>query len=93
MSEAALTLRRSGLVWWPLGVAMLVLDQVTKAWIEAGMILHQSIYVLPVLDIVYARNPGAAFSFLADAGGWSAPSSCGRCAACLLPGSACRARD
>jgi len=70
MSEAALTLRRSGLVWLPLGVAMLVLDQATKAWIEAGMILHQSIYVLPVLDIVYARNPGAAFSFLADAGGW-----------------------
>lgn len=70
MSEARLSLRQSGLVWWPLGVVMLLLDQVTKAWIEAGMTLHQSIYVLPVLDIVYARNPGAAFSFLADAGGW-----------------------
>ena len=26
--------------------------------------------MLPVLDIVRAHNPGAAFSFLADAGGW-----------------------
>jgi signal peptidase II len=26
--------------------------------------------VLPVLDILRAHNPGAAFSFLADAGGW-----------------------
>ena len=61
---------QSGLIWWPLGVATLVLDQVTKAVVDATMALHQSIYVLPVLDIVHARNPGAAFSFLAGAGGW-----------------------
>jgi signal peptidase II len=70
MSDSGLSWRKSGLAWWPLGVAMLLLDQATKAWIEASMLLHQSIYVLPVLDIVSARNPGAAFSFLADAGGW-----------------------
>lgn len=70
MSDAALPLRQSGLAWWPLGVVMLVLDQITKALVEGAMSLHQSIYVLPVLDIVYARNPGAAFSFLANAGGW-----------------------
>lgn len=70
MSDSGLSWRKSGLAWWPLGVAMLLLDQATKAWIEASMLLHQSIYVLPVLDIVSARNPGAAFSFLADASGW-----------------------
>nr|PZN63954.1 MAG: hypothetical protein DIU62_10490 [Pseudomonadota bacterium] len=63
-------LRRSGLAWWPLGAVMLVLDQVTKAVISHSMALHESIRVLPVLDIVHARNTGAAFSFLASAGGW-----------------------
>ncbi len=70
MSERAPGWKQSGLIWWPLAVAALVLDQVTKAVIEGSMALYQSIYVLPVLDIVRAHNPGAAFSFLADAGGW-----------------------
>ena len=70
MSERVPGWRQSGLVWWPLAVATLLLDQVTKAVIEGSMALYQSIYVLPVLDIVRAHNPGAAFSFLADAGGW-----------------------
>jgi signal peptidase II len=70
MSDPSLPLRRSGLAWWPLGAAALVLDQLTKAVIERSVALHESLYVLPVLDIVHARNPGAAFSFLADASGW-----------------------
>lgn len=70
MSEGNPGWRQSGLAWWPLGVAMLVVDQVVKAVIHTSMLLHQSIYVLPVLDIVHARNFGAAFSFLARAGGW-----------------------
>jgi signal peptidase II len=70
MSDRGISWRKSGLVWWPLAAVMLVLDQVTKAVIQASMALHQSIVVLPVLDIVHARNPGAAFSFLARAGGW-----------------------
>lgn len=70
MSDRFPRWRQSGLVWWPLAAASLLLDQVTKAVIEGSMALHQSIYVLPVFDIVRAHNPGAAFSFLADAGGW-----------------------
>jgi signal peptidase II len=70
MSERAIAWRQSGLVWWPLAAGMMLLDQATKAIIDSTMTLHQSIYVLPVLDIVRAHNPGAAFSFLADAGGW-----------------------
>lgn len=70
MSEAPLRWRESGLIWWPMGVVTLVLDQITKAIIQASMTLHQTIHVMPVLDIVYARNTGAAFSFLAKAGGW-----------------------
>lgn len=70
MSEARPHWNASGLAWWPLAAVTLVLDQITKAMIEARFALHESLYVLPVLDIVYARNPGAAFSFLANAGGW-----------------------
>jgi signal peptidase II len=70
MSESSLNWRLSGLVWWPLAVVTLVLDQVTKTIIDRAMALHESIYVLPVLDIIRAHNPGAAFSFLATAGGW-----------------------
>lgn len=62
--------RRSGLAWWPLGLATLALDQLTKELIRHLFLLQESVTVLPVLDIVHARNTGAAFSFLATAGGW-----------------------
>ena len=62
-------IRRSGLRWWPLLVAGIVLDQLTKEWILRTYALHESHYVLPVLDIVHARNYGAAFSFLDFPGG------------------------
>ena len=53
-----------------LGIVMgvVVLDQITKLWIDAAMALHAS---FPVIDgffnITYVRNPGAAFGFLAGA--------------------------
>ena len=34
------------------------------------MTLYQSIAVLPFFHLTYVQNPGAAFSFLGDAGGW-----------------------
>jgi signal peptidase II len=60
---------RSGLRWWPLGLIALALDQVTKEWILRSFALHESYTVLPVFDIVHARNYGAAFSFLDIPGG------------------------
>jgi signal peptidase II len=54
-----------------LGVAVIALDQVTKRLIRDRVGVGESI---PILDgfvsIVHARNPGAAFSFLADAPAW-----------------------
>jgi signal peptidase II len=70
MSEPARGWRYSGLAWWPLGLITLALDQFTKELVQRLMALHDFIYVLPVLDIVHARNTGAAFSFLAGQGGW-----------------------
>jgi signal peptidase II len=61
---------RSGLRWWPLGVAALALDQLSKEWILHHFALGESYTVLPVFDIVHARNYGAAFSVLDVPGGW-----------------------
>lgn len=56
------------LLW--VSVLVIAVDQLTKLWIERTMLLGDSFSVLPILDIVRAHNPGAAFSFLATAGGW-----------------------
>lgn len=60
----------NGWRWLPLAAAVIVADQLSKGWIEARYALYESTAVLPVLDITRLHNPGAAFSFLADAGGW-----------------------
>lgn len=55
--------------WWLSG-AVVVLDQATKALAESVLTLHQPVPVLPFFNLLLAYNTGAAFSFLADAGGW-----------------------
>ena len=42
-------------------------DQVTKALVQHTMALHDSIPLLPSLNLTYTRNPGAAFSLFAEA--------------------------
>jgi len=45
---------------------VLILDQVTKAWVHGQMALHQSIEIVPnFFNLTYLRNTGAAFGFLA----------------------------
>jgi len=62
---------RSGFWLW-IGLAMVVIlaDQVTKTLIIGAMQLGDSRPVTGFFNIVRAHNPGAAFSFLADASGW-----------------------
>ena len=48
----------------------LFLDQVSKYIVVSEMAYRESISVLPFFNLTYVRNTGAAFSFLADAGGW-----------------------
>lgn len=56
--------------WLGLAALLLVLDQVTKQVILASYQLGDSTYVTSFFNIVRAHNTGAAFSFLAEAGGW-----------------------
>jgi signal peptidase II len=65
-----LKFKQSSLTWLWLTVLLLVLDQVTKQWVVNTFYLYESVNVLPFFNITYVQNLGAAFSFLADQGGW-----------------------
>jgi signal peptidase II len=56
--------------WLLVAVVVAVLDQTTKAVVQASLQPGTRIDVLPFLDLVLVFNTGAAFSFLAGAGGW-----------------------
>jgi signal peptidase II len=56
--------------WLWLGVAVMVLDQWTKAIVVERFDEFQQVVLLPVLDLMRLHNEGAAFSFLSGAGGW-----------------------
>jgi signal peptidase II len=60
-----------GMLQW-LGLAFIVLlvDQFTKVLILGYYRLGDSTPVTSFFNVVRAHNPGAAFSFLADASGW-----------------------
>lgn len=49
---------------------MLSFDQLSKAWFASNIALGASVEVTPWFNLVHVLNTGAAFSFLADAGGW-----------------------
>lgn len=56
--------------WLALALAIVLVDQLTKWWIIGHYRLGDSTYVTSFFNIVRAHNTGAAFSFLANAGGW-----------------------
>ena len=48
-------------------LAVIVVDQVTKAIVERTMELHETIPLLPVFSLTYVRNTGAAFGIFGAA--------------------------
>ena len=56
--------------WWWLSALVIVLDQTTKYLAETLLVMHQPVPVLPSFNFMLTYNTGAAFSFLAGAGGW-----------------------
>jgi len=63
--------RRNALPWLGLSALVILLDQLSKAWVLATLPEFQPV---PVIDGFWnwfrTYNTGAAFSFLSDAGGW-----------------------
>jgi signal peptidase II len=57
-------------LWLSLAVLVLVIDQLTKWLIVGQLVLGDSRTVTGFFNLVRAHNSGAAFSFLAQAGGW-----------------------
>jgi signal peptidase II len=55
--------------WLGLSALVIVLDQLSKAWITSHFAYGESLVVLGVFNLVLVHNTGAAFSFLHDAGG------------------------
>lgn len=58
------------MLWSIIGVLILVLDQATKFWFEHKLDPGNVINILPGFNFVLAHNYGAAFSLLAEMGGW-----------------------
>jgi signal peptidase II len=56
--------------WLVLSAVVIALDLATKAWVSSAFTLGESLRITPFFNLVLAHNTGAAFSFLADAGGW-----------------------
>ena len=66
MPRSAATLGR----WLALAALVLILDQISKTWVLANFHLMDRQIVTSFFNLVLVFNPGASFSFLADAGGW-----------------------
>ena len=63
----------AGSGWWLwIGIAALivVVDQFTKVLVLGGFQYGESLPITGFFNLVRVHNLGAAFSFLADAGGW-----------------------
>jgi signal peptidase II len=63
-------LRAGASNWLWLSVAVMALDQWTKAAVVERFDEFDRIVLLPVLELMRLHNEGAAFSFLSTAGGW-----------------------
>ena len=58
------------LAWLALSGGVVVLDQISKWYVEQHLTLGVPVHVLPVFDLTLLYNTGAAFSFLAGETGW-----------------------
>lgn len=62
--------RRRFAMWIGISLLIVIADQATKLAILQWVGLYERIPVTPFINITHQENPGAAFSFLADAEGW-----------------------
>lgn len=60
----------SSLIWYLVAVFAFIVDQFAKLAVVRTYAYGEQVYVTPFFNFVHVLNPGAAFSFLAGAGGW-----------------------
>lgn len=56
--------------WYGLALLVIVIDQLSKRWIADHFQFREVMPVTSFFNLILTYNPGAAFSFLAGAGGW-----------------------
>ena len=59
--------------WFALAALVVLADQATKALVMSRFALGERLVLAPFFNLVFVYNPGAAFSFLSEAGGWQKP--------------------
>jgi signal peptidase II len=57
-------------VWIAVALVVVIADQLTKIAIVQYIELYGRVPVTSFINLTHQRNPGAAFSLFADAGGW-----------------------
>lgn len=71
MPKDATSLQQTSLSRWIwLAFLIVLVDQISKVIAEASLTYGQRVNVFPFFDFTLLYNPGAAFSFLANQGGW-----------------------
>ena len=53
-----------------IALVILVLDLLTKRWVESSLFYGQQIPLTSFFNLILTYNAGAAFSFLSEASGW-----------------------
>ncbi len=56
--------------WFGISALIIIVDQITKYAASSMLLMHEPVAMLPFFNFTLMHNTGAAFSFLADQGGW-----------------------
>jgi len=70
VTQKASQSEKSCLIWLWLALVVIGLDYLTKQLAVSWLNYGDPVQLLPVFDLTLLYNYGAAFSFLAEAGGW-----------------------
>lgn len=65
-----LTIPRRAWRWYAIALIVIVLDQISKYWVSATLTYGDPVVFTSFFNFTLLHNPGAAFSFLSEAGGW-----------------------
>jgi signal peptidase II len=61
---------RAAWLWYLLALAVIALDLLSKYWVSTALEYGRPVVFTSFFNFTLLHNPGAAFSFLSDAGGW-----------------------